>query len=61
MTLPPGKLLLVAALLFVAALAQAATPSAPSSAGDRNLVSGPAGQPAAARVPVTVTLAKHKL
>ncbi|NEA31169.1 polysaccharide deacetylase family protein [Streptomyces sp. SID13031] len=47
MTLPPGKLFLVAAILFVAALAQAATPSSPQTSGDRLVASGPAGQPPA--------------
>ncbi|WP_433018647.1 polysaccharide deacetylase family protein [Kribbella sp. CA-294648] len=61
MTLPPGKLFLLAALLFVAALAQAATPSAPSKTGDRNVAAGPAGRaPATARVPVAA-ITKHKL
>lgn len=43
MTLPPGKLLLVAAILFGAALAQTATPSSPSASGDHQVASGPAG------------------
>jgi peptidoglycan/xylan/chitin deacetylase (PgdA/CDA1 family) len=42
MTLPPGKLFVVAAILFVAALAQAASPSSPASA-DHLIASGPAG------------------
>jgi peptidoglycan/xylan/chitin deacetylase (PgdA/CDA1 family) len=45
MTLPPGKLFFVAAILFVAALAQAANPSSPPPAGDHLVASGPAGPP----------------
>ncbi|MEU4393693.1 polysaccharide deacetylase family protein [Kribbella sp. NPDC023855] len=61
MTLPPGKLFLVAALLFGAALAQAANPSAPSTTGDRTVASGPAGRaPATVRLPLAVKLTKHK-
>ncbi|WBQ03690.1 polysaccharide deacetylase family protein [Kribbella sp. CA-293567] len=44
MTLPPGKLFLVAALLFGAALVQAANPSGPSPSGNRQLAAGPAGR-----------------
>jgi peptidoglycan-N-acetylglucosamine deacetylase len=44
MTLPPGKLFLVAAILFGAALVQAANPTAASPSSDRQLASGPAGR-----------------
>ncbi|MDX6260819.1 MAG: peptidoglycan-N-acetylglucosamine deacetylase [Kribbellaceae bacterium] len=43
MTLPPGKLFLVAAMLFVAALAQAASPSSPPASPDHLVASGPGG------------------
>jgi peptidoglycan/xylan/chitin deacetylase (PgdA/CDA1 family) len=50
MTLPPGKLLLLAAVLLGAALAQAAKPS-----------SAPAGDPPTATKPITRPTAKQKL
>jgi peptidoglycan/xylan/chitin deacetylase (PgdA/CDA1 family) len=43
MTLPPGKLFLIAAILFGAALAQAANPTSPPAPTDHLVASGPAG------------------
>ncbi|GAA0958006.1 polysaccharide deacetylase family protein [Kribbella koreensis] len=45
MTLPPGKLFMIAAILFVAALAQAAGPSSSPASADHLVASGPAGPP----------------
>jgi peptidoglycan-N-acetylglucosamine deacetylase len=53
MTLPPGKLLLVAAVLLGAALAQAAKPSSPP-AGDRSTATKPVARPTAKQKLLTV-------
>jgi peptidoglycan/xylan/chitin deacetylase (PgdA/CDA1 family) len=57
MILPPGKLFLVAAILFGAALVHAASPSTPSVAREHKIAAGPP----AARLPFTVKLTKHKV
>jgi peptidoglycan-N-acetylglucosamine deacetylase len=53
MTLPPGKLILVAAVLLGAALAQAAKPSAPAT-GDRPSATKPIVRPTAKQKLLTV-------
>jgi len=59
MTLPPGKILLVAAILFGAALAQAAKPSVPSVSGEHRAGSSPAGR--VQTKPIQAKFAKQKL
>ncbi|WP_328320492.1 polysaccharide deacetylase family protein [Kribbella sp. NBC_00382] len=60
MTLPPGKLFLIAAILFGAALAQAATPATPPAAAHHLVASGPAG-PAPLKISTaSKVVAKHR-
>jgi peptidoglycan/xylan/chitin deacetylase (PgdA/CDA1 family) len=58
MTLPPGKLLLVAAILFGAALAHAAKPSTTSASGNHRVASSPAGR--APAKPIQARFTKQK-
>ncbi|WP_020387113.1 polysaccharide deacetylase family protein [Kribbella catacumbae] len=59
MTLPPGKLLLVAAILFGAALAHAAKPPTPSAAGNHRVASSPAWR--APAKPIQAKFSKQKV
>lgn len=59
MTLPPGKLLLVAAILFGAALAHAAKPSTTSASGNHRVASSPGGR--APAKPLPAKFSKQKL